>query len=191
MDAKPGLGLAVLLLALPLAGCTAPSSPPAASAPPPAARSPEAPASVPALRPLLASDRSEGNSTDCRLQPERTQDIRLHEVVLQVRGCILANEPRLLDGLPEDPRVLFDVGQGAVEFVAQLHLHGAERMVVQLRDPQRNKVGDATVEGNEDVDSLAVFTVAKPEPGSWRVNATLHELALQRHWTLTVVTRYP
>ena len=155
-----------MLLVLPLAGCAAPTAPPASWLG-------EAPAP----------------STSCRVGEERTTSTdSLGQRVEVVEGCILVRDPDLFDDLG-DIDVDVRVAQGVRTLVAQLHLRGDEPLRATLRDPAHRVVASGAMQGDMEHDSFVRFEVGAPTPGTWNLRGAVDTLTIARPWTAAFVTR--
>lgn len=176
----------LLLLALPIAGCTGPAPAPGASL---HDQKPD-PDGPPVARLLPARMASPGDAEQrgsCRALEERREEVRPHELVITVEGCLAASEPEVLGGLPDDPRVPFEVQPGARALFVQLHLHGPERLAAGLRDPTEQVAAAGEATGDAGRDSLVRFELAAPRPGEWLLKGAVDELVAARAWTAVVV----
>lgn len=180
----PRLLAALCLLALPLAGCTAPeASQPAALA---AAAGPAHPSSlVPRASPAGALDAED--ALPCPAGEQRREERRLHEVILTVEGCLAAAEPIYFAW--DVAELDFEVPPGARSVLVLHRLQGEELLRGKLLWPDGTDDGRHH-DGTAGHPTLLRWEYAAPEPGTYRLRSWMEELTVARAWSITIVIAY-
>jgi hypothetical protein len=191
MDRAWGLLGAVLVIALAMAGCTAPqaAAPSESIATAPATAATANGGGELADTALLAGEGDSDRPT-CPLQTERTERAEFRRFVIEFQGCIAATDPVLLGGLPEDARADLEVHPGATNLRLQFHLDGAEGARMTLRDPAGAIAASGKDRGDKDRDTFFVAEIAEPAPGAWKFRAALDDLSVARWWEVVAIVSY-